>query len=83
MPDLHICDGGPKTYVRTMHRCPCCERLRPMAGFHQEWYGTTWCCLGCGDRFVDGERLPRPFAPGWRSRSATQGQVWWDKAEVA
>ena len=37
---INICDGGHKTYLRTMRRCPCCNRLRPLAGVHQDWYGT-------------------------------------------
>lgn len=49
-----------------LNRCPTCERDRRMLGQHQEWYGTTWTCLGCGDQWADGYRAERPFEPGWR-----------------
>jgi ribosomal protein L37AE/L43A len=49
-----------------VNECPTCERHRRMLARYQEWYGTTWTCAGCGDQWTDGERHPRPFAPGWR-----------------
>lgn len=76
----YICTGGPKRYVRTMHKCPECTRLRPFAGFYQEWYGTTWTCLGCGDSFADGQRLDRPFMRGWRQKAIASGRKQWDLA---
>lgn len=75
-----LCDGGPKTFIRTMRRCPCCNRLAPFAGFSQEWYGPTWTCLRCGDSFADGERLPRPFARGWRKANIWRARHYWDLA---
>jgi ribosomal protein L37AE/L43A len=77
---VNICDGGDKTYHRTMRRCPCCQRLRPIAGFYQRWYGFTWTCLGCGDSWSGGELLPRPFARGWRQRSIANARRMWDQA---
>jgi hypothetical protein len=35
----------------------------------QEWYGTMWTCLACGDQWADGELLERPFMRGWRWRN--------------
>jgi hypothetical protein len=67
--NLHI------SYTRYSHTwcavndCPTCERPRRMLAQFQEWYGTTWTCAGCGDRWMDGERGERPFAPGWRRQS--------------
>ena len=49
-----------------LNYCPTCERDRRMLGQFQEWYGTTWTCCGCGEQWEDGERLERPFCPGWR-----------------
>jgi hypothetical protein len=46
--------------------CPTCERPRRMLGQHQEWYGVDWTCAGCGEQWSDGERIERPFCPGWR-----------------
>lgn len=34
--------------------------------WHQPWYGSMFTCLRCGERWVDGEMLERPFAPRWR-----------------
>lgn len=55
------------TFCR-LNLCPTCERDRRMLGQHQEWYGTAWTCLGCGDRWSDGEMHERPFMPGWRQQ---------------
>lgn len=49
--------------------CPTCERQRRALYQFQEWYGGTVTCAGCGDMWQDGERLERPFAPGWRKQS--------------
>lgn len=49
-----------------LNYCPTCERPRRMLGQFQEWYGTTWTCCGCGDRWTDNEPHDRPFCPGWR-----------------
>ena len=53
----------------SVNQCPTCERPRRMLGQFQEWYGTTWTCAGCGDSWQDGERMERPFCPGWRRKS--------------
>jgi hypothetical protein len=49
-----------------VNECPTCERQRRMLAQFQEWYGTTWTCAGCGDRWSEGEQHARPFVPGWR-----------------
>lgn len=46
--------------------CPTCQRQRRALFQFQEWYGWTITCAGCGERWMDGERGERPFAPGWR-----------------
>jgi hypothetical protein len=56
-------------YFAAVNACPTCERPRRMLGAHAEWYGTTWTCVGCGDRWQDGERLERPFCQGWRRQN--------------
>ena len=40
-----------------------------MLGWLAPWYGWTLTCLGCGDRWLDGERLERPFMRGWRQEA--------------
>ena len=49
--------------------CPTCDRPRRMHGAFAEWYGVTWTCAGCGDKWSDGERHGRPLSPGWRRRN--------------
>jgi hypothetical protein len=65
---VHI-HAPPVTHHAAVIDCPTCERPRRMYGFFAEWYGYTWTCAGCGDAWADGERLQRPFAPGWRRRN--------------
>lgn len=65
---LHI-HAPPVTTFCGVNECPTCARPRRMLGEHAEWYGTTWTCAGCGDSWSDGERIERPFVPGWRQRS--------------
>lgn len=72
----------PATFsVRRTAQCPTCGSAQRMAGFLQLWYGQTLTCLGCGDRWTDGEMHPRPFKPRWRAENKTAAQRWWDKAE--
>lgn len=66
--NVHI-HAPPVTTFCGVNYCWTCERPRRMLGEFAEWYGTTWTCCGCGDRFMDGERGERPFEPGWRKRS--------------
>lgn len=42
--------------------------------FIQDWYGWTITCLGCGDSWADGEMLPRPFKPRWRTESIAEAR---------
>jgi len=42
-----------------------------------EWYGPYWTCLRCGDAYTDDERLPRPFAPGWRKENIEGAKKLW------
>lgn len=46
--------------------CPTCCRQRRALGRMYEWHGAWVTCAGCGDEWNDGERMGRPFAPGWR-----------------
>jgi hypothetical protein len=66
--------------VRRIAHCPTCNRRRRFAAVDQLWYGPTWTCLGCGDRWCDGERLERPFRRGWRVESRRQARETWEQA---
>lgn len=47
-------------------KCPNCKRRRKFLCEHQDWYGWLDTCLTCGDRWQDGEMLPRPSERDWR-----------------
>lgn len=68
MTYVHINRPAVESFCAVNH-CPVCDRPRRMLGQHAEWYGTTWTCAGCGDKWADGERLERPFAAGWRRQN--------------
>ena len=61
-------------------RCPTCDKIRPMTCLTYEWYGPSITCLGCGEVWRDGERMPRPFAPAWRERSKAMARASYRRA---
>lgn len=75
MTRLHINWARYDHVWEQVNPCPTCASEQPMVGAAQEWYGTTWTCLGCGDRFADGERLERPFAPKWREKRIVEARA--------
>jgi hypothetical protein len=73
----HIC--RPIVDVIQIDRgyCPNCAKRRFVLRWHQEWYGWNETCLRCGEQWQDGQRLERPFCPGWRKlRVARAKQLW-------
>jgi hypothetical protein len=66
---VHIC-RGVLVGVPTVEflECPTCDAVTPMTCRYYEWYGPSMTCLGCGERWHDGEMEERPFARGWRKR---------------
>lgn len=74
MTAVHI-HAPAVTSFAAVNDCPTCERPRRMLGEHAEWYGTTWTCTGCGDRWQDGEMLERPFSPGWRRHNIERARA--------
>lgn len=67
--------------VRLIRHCPTCQQRRRFAGFDQPpWYGLTVTCCTCGDTWSDGERMQRPFARGWRQKSAAKARATWATA---
>lgn len=65
-----------------MNKCPTCKTRRKMWGSFQEWYGTTWTCLTCGDEWADGERAERPFRRGWRAENIAAARRQAERAGV-
>lgn len=59
--------------------CPTCKKRRPSVNRSQEWYGVTSTCLGCGDAWGDGERMPRPFMRGWRKKAIEDVRKFWKR----
>jgi len=62
----HISFAKPDMVWLRRYDCPTCGKKRFFMGWHQEWYGSIFTCLKCGERFSDDEMLPRPFCPRWR-----------------
>lgn len=71
-----IC-GGYVFEARRVFHCPTCDRRRRFYGTFAHWYGWTWTCLACGDRWQDGERGERPFMRGWRAESMARARKGW------
>ena len=76
---VHVCSPRTVTF-RSVRHCPTCRTRRRMVGVAAVWYGATWTCCTCGDSWGDGERLPRPFARGWRTRAADIARRRWAAA---
>lgn len=78
-----ICNGGVAFESRRIGYCPVCDRRRRFYVRFQHWYGSEWYCLGCGDRWQDGEMGSRPFMRGWRAEAIKRHKAWWDGVTVS
>jgi hypothetical protein len=76
---VNICRAESFPIRRVLH-CPTCKRRRRFSGRDATWYGVTWTCCACGESFGDGERLARPFKPGWRAEARAAARAVWDEA---
>jgi hypothetical protein len=76
---VYVCWARGVLYRRVMH-CPTCDRRRRFACRFEAWYGVEVTCLGCGDRWCDGERAERPFMRGWRQESIARARRNWTDA---
>lgn len=63
--------------IRMVLNCPNCKRRRRFGGFDAPWYGITITCCACGDTWTSGEMHTRPFARGWRQKSAAKAREYW------
>jgi hypothetical protein len=54
--------------------CPNCGSDQEFWCEYHMWYGWYKTCLGCGERWGDGERLERPFMPKWRQKSIEEAK---------
>ena len=76
---VHVCAPATVTF-RMVRHCPTCQRRRRFVGDAAVWYGTIWTWCACGDSWGDGERLPRPFARGWREQASRLAKKRWTDA---
>jgi hypothetical protein len=72
---IHVHAPQPIEDAAMVIDCPTCERQRRAHCRLFEWYGASVTCAGCGDRWHDGEREERPFAPGWRQASIRRARA--------
>lgn len=64
--------------VRQIGHCPTCKKRRRFAGRDGGlYYGITWTCCGCGDRWTGSERHERPFRPRWRQENIAAAKETW------
>lgn len=75
-----VCRPSDDSLRRRILRCPTCQCKREMVAQFDVWHSTIFMCTGCGDSWQDGELCYRPFARGWRKRSAAQFRALWDIA---
>ena len=77
-----ICNGGEAFKSRRIQFCPTEGKRRRFYVRFQHWYGAAWYCLGCGDRWQDGERGERPFMRGWRAEAIARAKRGWDSVTI-
>lgn len=66
---------------RMVRKCWTCERNTPfVVKWDGAWYGTTDYCIACLDGWQDGERMERPFRPGWKKERAAYIRQLWDES---
>ena len=75
----HISLAKPDHVWLRRYHCPTCEKRRFFMGWHQEWYGSIFTCLKCGERFSNDEMLPRPFCRGWRKDNIASAKKFYRK----
>ena len=68
-PVFTLCVSRVVRWEKRRLYCPTCQKSRTMLREFYEGYGWHECCLSCGEAWADGERMPRPFAPGWRQKN--------------
>lgn len=72
---VHVCAPPDASANIFRSQCPTCERQTYLVDFFVEWYGSEVVCLKCGERWMDGERMERPFKPGWRQDSIRRAKA--------
>ena len=70
--NVTICAPKPTMVTMSYLYCTTEETHRLMLSTSYEWYGGDLVCLGCGERWNEDGRAPRPFMRGWRLDSIKQ-----------
>lgn len=78
-----ICNGGVAFEERRIAMCPVEHKRRRIYCRFQHWYGWEMYCLGCGDRWADGELGSRPFMRGWRKEAIARHKRYWNGVTVS
>lgn len=77
-PIITICFPVLTAVKKARHHCPNCKKRRTFVMWFEDWYGWTAVCLGCGDRWQDGEMCPRPYFCGpWRQEAIRHAKEQW------
>ena len=75
MSNVHIyAPPVVKVEVSAM-KCPFCGCYANILVECWEWHDAQATCLMCGDAWSDGERMERPFCPGWRNARIEQAKM--------
>lgn len=82
MTTIHI-NRPSFTWSKRVLHCPTCDRRRRFVVASQEWYDPIATCCACGDAWSGGERMPRPFRPGWRKAAIARARAHWAEAPNA
>jgi hypothetical protein len=64
-----ICNGQLEKVWIAKGYCPTCKKDRYFFREVWEWYGLYDTCLKCGEKYFEGDRMDRPFCPGWRKHN--------------
>lgn len=76
-PYIHIYAPAPtESCIRYCH-CPICKRKRWFLHYFYEWHGSDDICLGCGDRWSDGELGERGRGRYWRRDAIASAKRYW------
>ena len=80
---IAICGSRYIEVRMPVEQCETCGRRRRMLRTTEEWYGTYWTCLTCGDTWHSDEgRMERPFMRGWREHSVERAKAFWRRHGV-
>jgi hypothetical protein len=75
-----ICGPGYNHLRKRYLRCPSCQCITETVTQDGGYWGFEIMCCRCGDAWLDGELLERPFRRGWRADRIRVHRRLWDIA---